>query len=295
MVCLACSRNLMMRAAGLAVAIALFLAPQALGQTVGSNRDALRRGTNPVWVDRDNEQVNVPGDQLARTDVSDRHSSIRGAAKNLSFWEQWFGTSGTGGNSAIADFMTAILELWRFVLFVFLVLIVGVAAYFLLRNDGIANWFRKRNTLEGVAIVERQLAKVSDLPFEMEVPDIGFRAQAERYRQSGDYSKAIVYLFSYLLVELDSVHCIRLERGKTNGAYLRELRRWPSIQSTMREVVHGFERAFFGRHVLTRDEFEPIWAQLPQIEKSMKLVLTKQEDETRHAGQPILSDAGGLG
>ena len=48
-------------------------------------------------------------------------------------------------------------------------------------------------------------------------------AEARRHYQAGNYGAAIVYLFSFQLVQLDQRQIIRLAKGKTNRQYLREV------------------------------------------------------------------------
>ena len=112
--------------------------------------------------------------------------------------------------------------------------------------------------LSDVSMLEREKAKLLDLPFEVEQTMFGLLAQAEKYREAGDYSKAIIYLFSHALVEMDGARCIRLARGKTNRAYLRELRDQESLRGFTNQLVSAFEYAFFGKHVLSQDAFERI-------------------------------------
>ncbi len=84
--------------------------------------------------------------------------------------------------------------------------------------------------------------------FPWKAPIAGLLSEAEKWMRLGDYSKAIVYLFSHILIELDEHRRIRLQRGKTNGMYLRELGRWPEWRGAIRKVVTAFERSFFGGH-----------------------------------------------
>ncbi len=67
--------------------------------------------------------------------------------------------------------------------------------------------------------------QVEALPFLAERPRGDLLGQARRHYEQGNYSEAIIYLFSYQLVELDKVSRIQLAKGKTNRQYLRELAR----------------------------------------------------------------------
>jgi hypothetical protein len=240
------------------------------------DRDSARRGSNRVWYDSEKDEIRFPESQLQNNDVSDRHESIA-SQKSKSFWRRWFGdwssdSKGNGPWSGLTDFFEALLEAWRVLLILLIALIVFTTLYVLARLGVLPSYSKpKKSSLRGEDI-EQQKAKISDLPFEMEQPVGGLRAQAERFRAEGDCSKAMMYLFSYLLVELDSKHCIRLERGKTNGGYLRDLRSRPWLQSYMQRAAVAFEWVYFGRHSLDATTFDALWDQLTTFESQITLV-----------------------
>lgn len=126
--------------------------------------------------------------------------------------------------------------------------------------------FLKDEISEGIArrVIEtsRDVDRVEALPFAVRNPTGDFLAEARRLYEAGDYSEAIIYLFSYQLVELDRQHLIRLAKGKTNRQYLRELRAKPALRSILETTVVRFEDAFFGRKTLTRERFEQAWQRL---------------------------------
>ena len=262
----------------------LALSVSAMGSESSSDRDAVRRGVNPVWVNPETEDLNFPAKQLRTNDVSDRHDSIAQPNSRKSLWELLFGNSsgnsGSTGNGFWTDFFTAIFTAWKWILLGFLILLVLIGLALIARAGAFGGVRRVRKGTGDGEDVQQQRAKISDLPFEMETPIVGLRAQAEYLRSKGEYAKAIIYLFSYLLVELDSSHCIRLERGKTNGGYIRDLRSRPALQGYLRKATQAFERVYFGRHDLDAATFEGLWAQLPSIEAEMKAPPPSSEGST---------------
>lgn len=86
--------------------------------------------------------------------------------------------------------------------------------------------------------------------------------EARRFYQQGDYSRAIVCLFSYQLMQLDKHQLIHLAPGKTNRAYLRELRGFEPLQAMVAETMMAFEEAFFGNRRLERSRFDHCWDRL---------------------------------
>jgi len=154
-----------------------------------------------------------------------------------------------------------------------LVVLLGVIAYL------IATTFLKEEVSESVAIrkvVEsrRDADRVEALPFHIRAASGDFLAEARRLYEAGQYSQAIVYLFSHELVQLDKHHIIRLTKGKTNRQYVRETRKHPSLASVLHTTMVAFEDAFFGHKTLSRESFERCWQRLDEFQSE----LARQEE-----------------
>jgi len=109
----------------------------------------------------------------------------------------------------------------------------------------------------------RSLAdSIKHLPFSVDQPNGDLLSAARTAYQSGDYRNAIIYLYSHLLVSLDEHDLIRLQRGRTNRQYLRDLKVHPSVSRYFDSVMQPFEAVFFGDHTLSKSEFETPWNQL---------------------------------
>jgi hypothetical protein len=254
-----------------------------------SNDDAVRRGTNSAWVDSQSESVSAPNHQLENQDYTDRHESINtrsNSSKKNNWAINWFNSS--GGNSAFGDFLSLVFGSATF----WTILIVSLLLFLLLslwwRRDSSRSMPRFRKTGRNEEDIEGQRARISDLPFDLEQPVMGLRAQAEKLASAGDYSRAIIYLFSYLLVELDQSHCIRLERGKTNGAYLRELTPQHLLLNYMKPAIQLFELSYFGKHPIDRGSFEALWSKINSFEQTLAQIrdASNKGDFAKRAGIP---------
>jgi hypothetical protein len=115
----------------------------------------------------------------------------------------------------------------------------------------------------------RDVDRVEALPFKLRKPTGNFLDEARRLYEAGDYSEAIIYFFSYQLVELDRHHLIRLAKGKTNRQYLREVRPRPNLHQILGITIVAFEDAFFGRKTLTREHFEQCWSRLGEFQAEL--------------------------
>ena len=93
----------------------------------------------------------------------------------------------------------------------------------------------------------------------------------DKYYQAGNYADAIIYLFSYQLMQLDRNRWIRLAKGKTNRQYLREIRKRRhreaamDLQELSKETMVMFEDSFFGHHALDQQRFESSWNRLDEF------------------------------
>lgn len=165
-------------------------------------------------------------------------------------------------------------DTWHIVLIIVLVAAVTLVVLFLVRIQSLVEVPSRQAS--GATSMATQKRKVTDLPFELDSPDIPLFQLIEQYRSRGDYSKAIVYLYSLMLIELDAVGLIRLAKGKTNWTYLRELTSRQDENEFATKVVYWFEHVFFGKQIMDAQSFESIWATFPHFNERLKDVRKEQ-------------------
>lgn len=109
--------------------------------------------------------------------------------------------------------------------------------------------------------------RIRQLPFELQRNQPGnLSEQARQLAEQGNYSQAMMFLFSHVLVALDKHELIRLKRGKTNRQYLNELRHFRNISAYYQKVMIPFEDAFFGNYDISQTRFESCWNELNEFE-----------------------------
>ena len=108
--------------------------------------------------------------------------------------------------------------------------------------------------------------QVEALPFMADRSHGDLLGDAKRHYQQGNFSEAIIYLFSYELVQLDKSSLIHLAKGKTNRQYLREVSRVQQLRRLLESTMITFEDVFFGQHPLDRHGFEACWNRLSEFE-----------------------------
>ena len=229
---------------------------------------ALKRGSDPLWYSSEKRAL-VPVTPISRNsiDASDRLDRI--ASSN---------STKTKDYSWMTEFFEGLLEFfrntWHIVLIVVIVAAVTLVIFLLARIQNLVE--APNRQLSGATSVATQQRKVTDLPFELDSPDIPLFQLVEQYRASGDYSKAIVYLYSLMLIELDAVGLIRLAKGTTNWTYLRELTPRQHENAFATKVVYWFEHVFFGKQNMDAHAFESLWATFPQFNERLKEVRKEQ-------------------
>ena len=238
-----------------------------VGTSIGQADRALEKASNRVWYDPEEKSLVFPAAeplQKAEDVLNDRHRyvdyNVSPPATNSKPWWDFF--------ASIAEFFFSFVG-WTFWI-ILAVFIVAVSVYLWLAID--RGWLNVSRRKRGDArdVEEREQAKIVDLPFNIDTPVKGLLGQADAFRLAGDYSRAIVYLFSHVLVILDEADCIRLQRGKTNRIYLRELKEEPSLVELHRYLMQVFEAVFFGRYVVSREQCDRCWSLLPRIEKAIE-------------------------
>jgi hypothetical protein len=164
-------------------------------------------------------------------------------------WPDW--------NGSLPNASVLRTALWTIVVLVAAILIYALTRVYLRRSVGGAGSLAKQAAARG-----DDASRVEELPVALDPNRGDFLEAARSYYQRGDFNRAIIYLYSHQLLELDRRHLIRLTRGKTNRQYLGELGPHPRLKGLLGETMVAFEDAYFGDHRLTRDRFETCWNRL---------------------------------
>ena len=150
---------------------------------------------------------------------------------------------------------------WFVLAVLLIVLVIVLIRTYLARETGTAD-----DALPGT--LARRLAeidRVEALPVRLERPQTDLLGEARRNYRQGNYDEAIIYLYSYELVELDKNQIIRLARGKTNRQYLQETYRRSTLGNLLQQTIVAFEDVFFGSRTLSRARFEACWSELDRF------------------------------
>ena len=230
------------------------LVPIAAAQSL-TDDEAIEAGRNALqarypWYDAETDQaqrIDVEPPQ----DFANRHSRWEFQPPTWS-WPLW---------------LTRVIQvlLWIVAGSVLLAIVYFLVRAFVAYEEGSA-----AASARSVAITPGHAARVESLPFQVKRPLADFLEEARRHYDAGRFGEAIIYLYSYQLVELDKHQVIRLAKGKTNRQYLREMRRRSGLSELLERTMVAFEDVFFGNHRLERRQFESCWEGLDQFHQQLE-------------------------
>lgn len=161
------------------------------------------------------------------------------------------GTAGTSGISVIVWALLAVLA----------ILLLAAAIWTFLHRGGAKDALDTKTP-----VVVGGAGWIEALPVAATIPQSAFLDVARRHYEAGRYREAIVYLFSYQLVELDKCQFVRLAKGKTNRQYLRELGARRPLRRLVEQTMVTFEDAFFGNRPIGKGRFEACWLRLAEFQ-----------------------------
>jgi hypothetical protein len=218
-------------------------------EAVQHGRDSLRSDKYP-WYDSENDslrRVDVPEIREEEEEEEDETED----AQDL--------TASDGEQSSVLGGLFQVL-FWLIIIVLFAA-VIGALLWAFLRADQ----NRSNNETTEVVQASHEVDRIENLPFKIRTPQSDLLAEAERHYKEGNYREAVIYLYSYKLVELDKHHRIRLSKGKTNRQYLREIRTDRKIMGILERTMVAFEDVFFGQHELSRRRFEDCWNSVGQF------------------------------
>ncbi len=229
---------------------------------VEAGREAFARSGSFPWYDAQQDsirRVNVPANDKSAGSgnrnsdwVEDRSSATAAATNTGGRWSTF--------STVLVWSIVGLITAGLLTLIIWLI----VRAY-LSRETGTGSSRSSQQFVELSSDVDR----VEQLPFQVKRPQADLLAEARRHYDMADYREAIIYLYSYMLVQLDRHHIIRLARGKTNRQYLREVPHGSRLAELLEITMIAFEEVFFGDHQLDRAQFDECWRGLSEFQTAL--------------------------
>lgn len=227
------------------------LEPASEREAVEAGKKALTSATNFPWYDSSKDDLRRINVKPPKPPPPPRDSS------------SWFNWDFSWLSTVFESFGVLVKILIYVILFALLALLVYLLVKaFLARESNDADDDEAGDEDEDGA---GKADRVEELPVQLTAPRGDFLAEARRRYEAGDYSGAVIYLFSYQLLQLDRHQRIQLTRGKTNRQYLREVRGEPRLEQMLARTMVAFEDVFFGHHPLERERFESCWREIDEF------------------------------
>ena len=215
---------------------------------VETGREALRKTRQP-WYDRDADGLkpHVVASDAAEAQRKEWQGTRRRPNWNWN-WSWWPSFAGLG---EVIGWLV-----WALLIGLLALLIYALVRTFMDVNAVLPGRLADSNDA-GANLTDEQ--RIENLPVQLRKKKGDFLQIARDLYSEGNFSEAIIYLFSYRLVQLDRTGHIRLTKGKTNRQYLMELTRSAELRKILGQTIVGFEDVFFGKHSLTQERFENLW------------------------------------
>lgn len=233
-------------------------------ESVKAGKEALESLGRNSWYDPDTDDYRVP-DELRTQDAAGRNSDWEGVNRS---------PLPTNPNPASNQFTTWWGSLLQYAgpvivyggLGLAIILLVAIAFYYIAPEA-----FVLRRKSKSISSIPLDMEKLSDLPFTVEMKHSDDPlSEVQRCMQQGDFDRAMIYLFAYELLQLDSNRFITIQRGKTNRVYLRELRQHPVLRRILESTILGFEDVFFGRYKISQDRFMIDWQRVDEFHRYLQ-------------------------
>jgi uncharacterized protein DUF4129 len=243
------------------IVLAMMLASPGKGHTQSAPGDeAIERGRRALgdspnfpWYDAEQDAIQRI-DVRPPQDLAARKSKWQPSARSVT-WPAWLS-------------WTIQIICWVLLSLVVLGLIFALTRALLISTG---NWRSGRAPADAENPLHGDIDRIEALPFQLKLPQTDLLAQARRHYEAGEYGQAIIYLYSYQLIQLDRHQLIRLTKGKTNRQYLREVRPRRELRDLLSRSMIAFEDVFFGHHQLDRDRFESCWRRLDEFHERLSL------------------------
>ncbi|QDV63810.1 DUF4129 domain-containing protein [Crateriforma conspicua] len=229
------------------------------GPAVAVADDPLLRDT--AWFDAETQTLRPVDVESDDQDTVNRNSRWLPDAQKIKQASSTTPTTTTGNGTASQVVGWVLIT-------VFFVLVILAVLYALKNSE--ARWAVGNQSKQPRLHDDFVQQRIKELPAELQHAGSDPLTAADRFRLAGQYDRAIVMLYGHQLLFLDRHGLLRLSRGKTNKRYVREAAAHsPEVSDSLRRTVEAFERSYFGRHSIRRDEFETLWADNQTLEQSV--------------------------
>lgn len=164
-----------------------------------------------------------------------------------------------GGGMALPGFGTEILS---YLILVVLIVAVAYVIAYVIKNLAFGGRTREGKKKLMVANIE-ELEEAGSVDFDE------WLAAARQHAAQGDYRRAYRAVFVAMLLRMDRYGAIEYKKSRTNGEYLRALRKNPTLFQLMQPAANAFDARWYGHIPATEADYRSC---LTTFEQAAKLL-----------------------
>ncbi len=173
----------------------------------------------------------------------------------------------TVNRSTITDLLHALYEKRIWLTIALIIAIAALSIWFYMRFKTTGPDRQNGRAQDRESMEDR----IQELPFTLpQSSNLNFEERARDAADHGDYTEAMMLLFSFVLLSLDRKGIIRLHRGTTNRQYLRQIRSHDHLPTVYKKIMIPFEESFFGGHHIDQITFEQCWNQIESFRNILR-------------------------
>ena len=240
--------------------------------SIESDFDAAYTKANFPWYSSEEKSV-----VFLREPVKETETSRPRRARSLRSFRTASASQGGG-------FWGRVLTLWLPV--AALVVLFGVLVLFFVKQYKTQSLRRRVREEE----LRRRRRRIETLAAEARNRYDDLDKAAEEALACGDLRSALIFYFSWILVEMDRRDVVLMDKGKTNLEYWRELEDFPRLRDLYHAVMVDFDRVYFGGLAISREAFDKTWSLRETFKQLMfeederkKRLLREHEEAQRQA------------
>lgn len=109
-------------------------------------------------------------------------------------------------------------------------------------------------------------AMIKGLPAGLRIVGDDPWAEANRYRERGEFASAVICLFAHQLLTLDRLRMLRLIPGRTGRQLVRAIAD-PEFRGWVGGTLRLFEAVYYGHRVPSAESFEALWVMAEAFER----------------------------
>lgn len=159
--------------------------------------------------------------------------------------------------------LSLLAPLVKILMWTMLAALVVILLVVILRSLLNLDWIPESSQTPGEATVQMETLEALPEPARGVSDLLG---EATRLAAESSYGLAIIFYYSWQLVQLNQRQLIEVQKGKTNRQYAREVQaNVPVLLDLFRKSTRLFEDAFFGDLPVSQQDFQEVWDQRDKL------------------------------